>query len=67
MEQRYVPLSFTTGSGAIDATTPANTDVAPPGPCMLFVINDAGVPSVAKIVTVRAYPGDGAAGLSRGS
>ena len=56
MEQRYVPLSFTTGSGAISATAPANADVAPPGPYMLFAIDDAGVPSVAKIVNLHATP-----------
>ncbi len=56
MEQRYVPLSFTAGGGAITATSPPNANVAPPGPYMLFVIDDAGVPSVAKIVTVAAAP-----------
>lgn len=54
MEQRYVPLAFTTGAGTVDATAPANANVAPPGPYMLFVIDDAGVPSVARIVNVRA-------------
>jgi hypothetical protein len=52
MEQRYVPLSFTSGGGAINATAPANADVAPPGVYMLFVTGADGVPSVAKMVRV---------------
>src|SRR4029453_15513443 len=31
MEQRYVPLSFTAGSGTLTATVPANLNVAVPG------------------------------------
>ena len=50
MEQRYVPLNFSTGSGSLTASTPANTNVAPPGFYMLFIIDGAGVPSVAKMV-----------------
>jgi PKD repeat protein len=52
MEQRYVPLAFTTGSGAINATTPANANLAPPGIYMLFVIGTDGVPSTAKMVQI---------------
>jgi Domain of unknown function (DUF1929)/Bacterial Ig domain len=52
MEQRYVPLSFTPGSGALNATSPANANVAPPGVYMLFVIAGDGVPSVARMVRV---------------
>jgi len=50
MEQRYVPLSFTAGTGSLTATIPANVNLAPPGYYMLFIINGAGVPSVAKMV-----------------
>ena len=50
MEQRYVPLNFTAGSGSLSATIPANVNVAPPGYYMLFILNAAGVPSVAKMV-----------------
>jgi hypothetical protein len=53
MEQRYVPLSFTAAGGTINATAPANANIAPPGPYMLFLIDGAGVPSVAKMVNVR--------------
>jgi hypothetical protein len=50
MEQRYVPLTFTRGTGMVRATIPASADVAPPGYYMLFIINADGVPSVAKMV-----------------
>ena len=52
MEQRYVPLSFTAAGGALQATSPANANVAPPGVYMLFVIGSDGVPSVARMVQV---------------
>ena len=52
MEQRYVPLSFSAGDGSLTATAPANANVAPPGVYMLFLVDSAGVPSVAKMVTV---------------
>jgi fibronectin type 3 domain-containing protein len=52
MEQRYVPLSFTAGTGSLTASAPANVNIAPPGVYMLFVIDANGVPSVAKMVTM---------------
>jgi hypothetical protein len=54
MEQRYVPLSFTTGCGAVRATAPATPNVAPPGVYMLFLIGTDGVPSVARMVRLSA-------------
>jgi hypothetical protein len=56
MEQRYVPLSFTAGTGTLNATAPANPNVAPPGVYMLFVIDANGVPSVARMVRVGKSP-----------
>jgi Domain of unknown function (DUF1929)/Bacterial Ig-like domain len=56
MEQRYVPLSFTAGTGTLNATAPANANIAPPGVYMLFVIDANGVPSVAKMVRVGKSP-----------
>ena len=50
MEQRYVPLSFTAGSSSLTATVPTNVNAAPPGYYMLFILDGAGVPSVAKMV-----------------
>jgi Domain of unknown function (DUF1929)/Bacterial Ig domain/Kelch motif len=50
MEQRYVPLSFSVGSGTLTVTAPANGNMAPPGYYMLVLKNGAGVPSVARFV-----------------
>jgi len=50
MEQQYVPLSFTVASGKLSVSGPANVNIAPPGYYMLFIVNSAGVPSVAPIV-----------------
>jgi Domain of unknown function (DUF1929)/Legume lectin domain/PKD domain len=58
MDQRQVGLSFTVGSGALTVTGPPNGNVAPPGYYMLFLINNAGVPSVAKFVQVSTAPAD---------
>ena len=54
MEQRYVPLSFTRGSGTLTATAPRDANVAPPGMYMLFAIDANGVPSEARMVTLKA-------------
>src|SRR4051794_16582817 len=54
MESRYVPLAFTAGSGKLSTTAPKNANVAPPGVYMLFAIDVNGVPSVAKMVTIKA-------------
>lgn len=53
MDQRMVGLRFTPGSGFVDAVAPANGKLAPPGYYMLFVVNTAGVPSVAKFVLLK--------------
>jgi hypothetical protein len=51
--QLIVPLTFhSTSSTSIGAVAPANANLAPAGPYMLFLINDSGVPSVAKIIMV---------------
>jgi hypothetical protein len=52
MEQRYIPLSFRRRSTRVNATVPANANLAPPGPYMLFIVNTSGVPSVARMVSV---------------
>jgi hypothetical protein len=64
MEQRYVPLSFTAGAGSLTATAPANANIAPPGIYMLFVTDNTGVPSVAKMVTVMAGTANAAPSVS---
>jgi hypothetical protein len=49
--QRHVELAITATSGGYTATTPS-VDVAPPGYYMLFLLNAAGVPSVASWVHI---------------
>ena len=51
-DQRYVDLSFTVGSGVINATAPLNSNYAPPGYYMLVIVNSSGVPSVMPFVRV---------------
>jgi Domain of unknown function (DUF1929) len=45
-DQRYVDLTFTLGSGTIQATAPANGSAAPPGYYMLVIVNSSGVASL---------------------
>jgi hypothetical protein len=55
MDQRMVGLSFTDqGNGALLLNAPVNGNLAPSGYYMLFVVNAAGVPSVASWVQVLA-------------
>ena len=56
MEQRLIELSFTTGGGVLTATAPPNGNIAPPGYYMLFILNSAGVPSMASFVTIASAP-----------
>jgi Galactose oxidase-like, Early set domain/Kelch motif len=50
MNQRFVRLTFSQASGGLNATAPAAAEIAPPGHYMLFLLNSAGVPSIARIV-----------------
>ena len=46
-------LAFTAPSStSIRATGPANANLAPPGPYMLFLIDQSGVPSISKMVAI---------------
>ncbi|HSX34702.1 MAG TPA: galactose oxidase-like domain-containing protein [Candidatus Saccharimonadales bacterium] len=54
--QRYIPLKFSVAGTTITATGPGTGGIAPPGYYMLFVVDGAGVPSVAKIVQVAKSP-----------
>lgn len=51
-EQRRVPLTFTKTETGLNVLAPANANIAPPGFYMLFLIDNAGVPSVAKIMQI---------------
>jgi hypothetical protein len=52
-DQRYVDLTFSTGTGQIKATAPANSNIAPPGYYMLVIVNSSGVPSIMPIVQLQ--------------
>ncbi|HYR83787.1 MAG TPA: galactose oxidase-like domain-containing protein [Terriglobia bacterium] len=54
MDQRLVGLSYTAGAGVLDVTAPPDGNIAPPGYYMLFVLNSAGVPSLASFVRLFA-------------
>ena len=54
MDQRLVGLAFTRESGALTVAAPPNANIAPPGYYMLFLLNSAGVPSVAKFIQLGA-------------
>jgi hypothetical protein len=59
MDQRYVELRFSPGEGSLlTVWPPANANLAPPGYYMLFLVNKAGVPSIAKFVHFPAPAGD---------
>ncbi len=53
MEARYLPLSFTAGTGTVTASVTANVHTAVPGIYMLFIVDSDGVPSVAKMVNLN--------------
>jgi hypothetical protein len=50
MNQRYLQLPVTQRLGCVDIGAPTTANAAPPGYYMLFLVNDQGVPSVAKWV-----------------
>lgn len=58
MDQRYVGLTFSVGAGVLNVTGPPNGNIAPPGYYMLFILNGAGVPSVATMVQVSQAAND---------
>lgn len=51
-DQRYVDLEPRVEGDAVLLDGPSDPRRAPPGPYMLFLVTDEGVPSVAEIVTV---------------
>jgi hypothetical protein len=51
--QLIYPLTFSAaGPTTVQTAGPANGNLAPPGPYLLFLLSALGVPSVAKVVTV---------------
>jgi galactose oxidase-like protein/Kelch motif protein len=60
MSQRHVPLQATVGPpGTLTVEAPARPELAPATYYMLFVLNDQGVPSVAKFIQLKhgRFPG----------
>ncbi len=57
-DQRFVPLSFGQISGGLSIQAPADGNLAPPGPYMLFLVDTNGVPSVASWVRLSGPTGD---------
>ncbi len=57
MDQHFNELSFTTSGTTLTVTAPATADRCPPGPYLLFVLSEAGAPSVAAIVRVTVPAG----------
>jgi hypothetical protein len=52
MDQRRVRLSFAKKGKNLEVIAPASGNICPPGYYMFFLVNKAGVPSVAKIIKV---------------
>jgi hypothetical protein len=52
MNQRIIQLGVTRRTGCVSITAPSAA-VAPPGHYMLFLLNDQGVPSIAKFVKLQ--------------
>jgi hypothetical protein len=53
MNQRLLRLAFSQAGGGLTVTAPTTDEIAPPGHYMLFLLNTAGVPSIARIVRLR--------------
>ncbi len=62
MDQRMVGLSFAPGSGTLNVTAPPNSNIAPPGYYMLFILNTSGVPSEAAVLRMTCGSGGGGGG-----
>ena len=61
MDQRLIglcgpsPQPPCTGSGTLTLTSPPNGNIAPPGYYMLFLLDSAGVPSMAQFIQLSPY------------
>jgi len=56
MSQGYVPLTFQDDAGTLEITAPSDAGPTPPGYYMLFLVNTAGVPSIAEFVHLGFAP-----------
>jgi hypothetical protein len=55
-DMRSVALDMSPTPDGVSITVPTNPALTPPGPYMLFIVDDRGVPSVAKMVNVGPGP-----------
>ena len=53
MNTRFVPVTFQQAAGGLTISAPANSNLAPPGYYMLFIVNANGVPSIAPFVQLQ--------------
>jgi galactose oxidase len=51
--QRFLELTLRRAAAGLTITAPSSSALAPPGPYLLFLLNSAGVPSLARILLVR--------------
>src|SRR4051812_4659354 len=51
--QRFAELSFRRVAGGLSVQAPPASTLAPPGPYLLTLLNDAGVPSVSAMISLR--------------
>ena len=58
-EQRFLNLTFAATTGGVNVTFPSSANLSPPGYYMLFLLNSAGVPSVARVIRIGASSGTG--------
>jgi fibronectin type 3 domain-containing protein len=56
MDQRITKLPFSTALDVLTVAAPSSGNLAPPGYYMLFILDGAGIPSVARIVRIDAGP-----------
>lgn len=54
MSQQFLELVFAKTITGLSAALPSNAALTPPGTYMLFVLNAAGVPSLAKLIRINA-------------
>ncbi len=64
--QRFQELNFKSNGGSVTVSFPGSPNIAPPGYYMLFFINGAGVPSMAKIMFL-GNGGGGPVGVPNGT
>ena len=57
-DQRMIGLTFTSAAGTLTINAPAGSNLAPPGYYMLFLVNQAGTPSMARFVQLSSNPTD---------